>query len=76
MRDSLEKISQKSPDAKRLSEELSRHFMENKKPLDAEIYGIHVLDVEGTVIASTERVWSGLINRPNLTLLRVKKVFT
>lgn len=59
LRDSLEKISQKSPDAKRLSEELSRHFMENKKPLDAEIYGIHVLDVEGTVIASTEKSMVG-----------------
>jgi len=55
IRDSLEKINQKGPDTKRLSEELSSHLLENKKSLDPDCYKITVLDIEGKIIASTSK---------------------
>ncbi len=54
VRDMGEKINQKGPDAKQLSEELSEYLLENKKPLDPELYTVHVMDLNGNVIASTD----------------------
>ncbi len=55
IRDYLEKINQKVPDVKRLSEDLCKHLLENKKPLDPDCYDISVLNTEGRVAASTDK---------------------
>jgi methyl-accepting chemotaxis protein len=59
IRDSLEKINQKCPDTKKLSDDLSRHLIENKKPLDPDCVDISVLNLEGKVIASTDKDKTG-----------------
>lgn len=55
IRDSLEKINQKGPDTKRLSDDLNKHLLENKKPLDPDCYDISILNLEGKVVASTNK---------------------
>ncbi|HHT9138803.1 MAG TPA: methyl-accepting chemotaxis protein [Candidatus Wunengus sp. YC60] len=55
IRDSLEKINQKSPDTKRLSEDLNKHILENKKPLDPDCYDISILNLDGKVVTSTDK---------------------
>ncbi len=55
IRDSLEKINQKVPDTKRLSDDLNKHLLENKKPLDPDCCDISILNLEGRVAASTDK---------------------
>ena len=55
IRDSLEKINQKGPDTKRLSDDLNKHLLENKKPLDPDCCDISILNLEGKVAASTDK---------------------
>ena len=35
-------------------DELNRHLLENKLPLDPAIFGIHIMNLEGTVLASNQ----------------------
>ena len=55
IRDSLEKINQKGPDTKRLSDDLNKHLLENKKPLDPDCYDISILNLDGKVVAATNK---------------------
>src|SRR3972149_563994 len=55
IRDGLEKINQKGPDTKRLSDDLNKHLLENKKPLDPDCCDISILNLEGRVAASTDK---------------------
>jgi methyl-accepting chemotaxis protein len=55
IRDTLENIHQKTPEAKQLGEELNRHLLENKKPLDTDCQETFVLNLEGKVAASSEK---------------------
>ncbi len=53
--DTLEKLNQEGFDGIKFSEDLARHLRENKKPLDPEIYGLHVLGLKGKIVASSEK---------------------
>ncbi len=55
IRDTLEDMNQKKPEAKTLGEELNQHLLENKKPLDPECQETFVVNLEGKVIASSEK---------------------
>jgi len=55
IRDTLEKMNQKCPETKQLGEELNRHLLENKKPLDPDCLETFVLNLEGKVAASSEK---------------------
>ncbi|MBI2471898.1 MAG: methyl-accepting chemotaxis protein [Planctomycetes bacterium] len=55
IRDTLEKINQKGPDTKRLFDDLNKHLLENKKPLDPDCYDISILNLEGKITASTDK---------------------
>lgn len=71
--DTLEKINQGAPDAVKLAEELNRHLMENKKSLDPEIYGTHILDLTGKVVASSEKEVIGNDKSNDVYFLEGKK---
>ena len=51
IRDGLKKFS---PATVRRSIDLSRHLLENKQPLDPMIFGIHIMDPSGKVVASSQ----------------------
>jgi len=55
IRDSLEKISQKGPDVNEATEKLNKFLLEEKKPLDPEIYEMFVIDLQGKVVSSTDK---------------------
>lgn len=55
IRDTIDKINQTYPDADRISDDLSNHLFINMKPLDPYIHEINVVDLNGKVVASTDK---------------------
>ncbi|MCF6148869.1 MAG: PAS domain S-box protein [Candidatus Kuenenia sp.] len=59
IRDRLEKINRGISSHDLLVKTLTRHLINNKKPLDSHIDGISVVTAKGKVIASTYKEWIG-----------------
>ncbi|MGR3292378.1 MAG: sensor histidine kinase [Candidatus Scalindua sp.] len=58
IRDNLEMINYRGMLSHAVSD-LNRHLKVNKKPLDSHITAIAVLDINGNVVASTNKLWIG-----------------
>ncbi|MFQ5862826.1 MAG: HAMP domain-containing protein, partial [Candidatus Brocadiales bacterium] len=60
IRDSLETINHQGPDAGLTVEELNRHLLVNKKPLDRDLVEVFVTNLDGVVVSSTNEKTIGM----------------
>ena len=55
VRSTLERIEQKGPEASSLTSELCKYILEDKEPVDPDINVTHILNIDGKIVASTDK---------------------